>query len=181
MSQTQVRAAVPLTIAVLETLDRVARATRSAASAVTSATKALHAEQHALGGARVERAEKLLQMARKDLAVAITSLRKIQLDGVADGPIRWDTPPPTWWMTCANELRTYVDETLNHAERIELAWKEQRQGMYTDLVRRMADEAKSLRDGWDLCMQRTKHWREVVVAVDDGLPASHSVVRALPL
>ena len=181
MSQEQVRAAVPIVVAVQTALQRAARATGSAVRATKSATSALRADYHALSGARIERAEKLLKVAREEFATALASLRRIVLDGVAEGPVRWDTPPPTWWTTCADELRTYVEKILKQAEQIELDWKEERQGKYTDLMRKMADETKSLRDEWDLCMQRTKHWRDVVVAVGDGLPASHSVLRALPL
>lgn len=181
MSQTQIRAAVSLTPKIQTALDRVVRATSSATSTAKSATNAIRADFHDLAGARIERVEKLLRVAREELAIALTSLRQIELGGVADGPIRWDLPPPAWWTTCANELRTCVNETLSSAERTEQAWNEQKRGEYMDCVRKMADEAKSLRDGWDLSMHRTRHWREVVVAIDDGLPASHSVARALPL
>lgn len=184
----QVLAIIPLVSAVNNSLERLERATVSAASCAKSGAAAIRAGREALAGARVERAEKLLVLARGELSNAIRVLHRITTEateatGETEFKPRWDVPPVSWWIATATRIRDHAKRTLEMAESTQLRWNEKKNedAEYGRLVARMEKDARLVQERWKESMRETQAERDIAEAVGDGLPSSHSVARVLPL
>lgn len=156
-------------------LARVARATAGAAAAARSGAQARGRVK--LGGARVARCEKLLEVARDELRVVREALARTAgaADGGDDTEVTagvWHTPPVQWWRERRDELVGAATKALAECDRTRSAWDGRTDGDYVDVVRRMAREAEELNTEWKRVLEESGHWREVAAAVADGLPAS---------
>jgi len=193
-TQTLVLALLPLVSSVNISLERLERATVSATSCAVSGAAAIRVGREALAGARVERAEKLLVLARSELSNAITALRRI-ISGATEATNtgeteahggktkhKWDTPPATWWITTASTILAHSKDTLEMAESTQERWNgENHDGEYGWLVARMEKDGRAMHGIWKKMMRESQAERDIAEAVGDGLPSSHSVARVLPL
>lgn len=188
----QVRGTLPRADRALVALERCTRAARSAASAATNSEAAIRGGRDDLAGARVQRCESLLELARAELKEARTVLGDI-VEALGDVDYahqdermkkRWDTPPLEWWRQCAHQMRSHVADTLAAIELVQKDWSRGAACTgdgYTACVQWMVSDAERVRDRWTQAMQCIKPWRDIALAVGDGLPASQSVIRKLPL
>lgn len=190
MAQRRVQTALAKLPAVSASFARVGQATSLARAAAASAARAGLASDDLLAGARVERAEKLLVIARESLRSAIESLSAMTdaLTAPAeagDRPSktskrRWDTPPDGWWDGHRVTLEADMVAVRAAAVRLEADWaRPAAGGEYAKLVAKMQEGADGVVGMWEKAVRDSFGWREIADAVGDGLPSSHSVARQL--
>lgn len=147
----------------------------------SAAVSAAHVRDIALRGSRIERSEQLLQKAHEQFMLVTSEAKALRelltcVDAGGKQIIMWNTPPLAWWMHRKNALQKCMQIVCDAFDEVHRAWNcALAESDYTSAVKRIVHAVNDASSHWNKLQLQCAEWKDVVAAIGDGLPSSHSI------